>query len=251
MSTISIGLIVFACVFGGAVLGILLQARLPQHHLSTETKDVVKLAMGLVATMAALVLGLLVASAKGAYDTQKNEVIEMAAKITFLDRVLANYGPGSAEIRALLRQNVERMVQRLWPDDKPRNIQREPLASGGELLYDSIQKLSPETEKQQAVKTQALHSTIEIGQLHSLLFHQAGSSISTPLLAIVVSWLAIIFLSFGLFAPRHGTAITALMVAALSVSAAIFLTLELDRPFGGLIEISRKPMESALEHIGR
>ena len=92
MSSIAIGLLVFACIFGAALLGMLLRAALPKHHLSADTKDAVQLAMGLVATMTALVLGLLVASAKGAYDVQKTGVSQMAAKVAFLDRVLANYG---------------------------------------------------------------------------------------------------------------------------------------------------------------
>lgn len=93
--------------------------------------------------------------------------------------------------------------------------------------------------------------TSEIGQMYWLLFQQAGTAISIPLLAVVVFWLAIIFLSFGLFAPRNGTAITALMMAAVSVCAAIFLILELDRPFGGLVAISSEPMRNALNHLGR
>ena len=104
MDSTVVGALVFAVLFGAGLLGVRVRAALPEDHLSTETKDAVKVGMGLVATMAALVLGLLVASTKGAYDTQKGEVTQMAAKIVFLDRVLANYGSESAESRELLRR---------------------------------------------------------------------------------------------------------------------------------------------------
>ena len=207
--------------------------------------------MGLVATMTALVLGLLVASAKGSYDAQRSQVIQMAAKFAFLDRVLSNCGPDAPEARAQLRLSVEQVIARIWPDDKSRQAELAPSASAGQAMYESIQKISPQTESQSAAKTQALQSTVELGQMYWLLFQQAGSSISTPLLIVVMFWLAMIFLSFGLFTPRNGTAITALMASALSVCVAIFLLLELDHPFGGLIGISSDPMRNALEHLGR
>ena len=113
MSPIHIALLSLVSVLGGAALGIFVRALLPQDHLSADTKDTVKLAMGLVATMTALVLGLLVASAKGSYDAQRNQLIQMAAKFAFLDRVLANCGPDAPEARAQLRMSVEQMIARI------------------------------------------------------------------------------------------------------------------------------------------
>lgn len=251
MSPIQLALFSLVSVFGGAALGVFLRAVLPQNHLSAETKDTVKVAMGLVVTMTALLLGLLVASAKGSYDAQRTQVIQMSAKLAFLDRVLSNCGPDASEARGVLRMSAERIIARIWPDDKSRQAELAPSASAGQALYESIQKISPQTDSQRAAKTQALETTVEIGQMYWLLFQQAGSSISTPLLIVVVFWLAIIFLSFGLFTPRNATAITALMASALSVCAAIFLLLELDHPFDGLIGISSEPMRNALEHLGR
>jgi flagellar biosynthesis component FlhA len=251
MSPIHLALLSVISVFGGAVLGIFLRAMLPPHHLSAATKDTVKLSMGLVATMTALLLGLLVASAKGSYDAQKSQLIQMSAKLAFLDRVLSNCGPDAPEARAVLRMSAERMIARIWPDDNSRQAELAPSASAGQALYESIQKISPQTDAQRSVKTQALQTTVEIGQMYWLLFQQAGTSISTPLLIVVVFWLAMIFLSFGLFTPRNGTAITALMASALSVCVAIFLLLELDHPFSGWIGISSEPMRNALEHLGR
>ena len=110
MSDIAISMILFACVFAGALLGIYLRTALPEHHLSTESKDVVKLGMGLIATMAALVLSLLIASTKGSYDTQRSELRQLSANIMLLDRVLAHYGPETKDSRDLLRHAVVRVL---------------------------------------------------------------------------------------------------------------------------------------------
>ena len=250
MNPIVIGLLVFVCVFGAGLLGMLLRAVLPRHHLSPDTKEAVHLAMGLVATMTALVLGLLVASAKGAWDAQKTGVAEMAAKVAFLDGVLATYGTETTEARAVLRDAVRAALARVWPEKKSAAPQLGPDTSRGPALYEAIQKLSPQSDAQRSLKSQAAGTAMELAQMRWLLFEQAGTSISTVLLAIVILWLALLFLSFGLFAPANTTAIAALMVAALSVSAALLLILELDRPFVGLIEISNEPILKALNYLG-
>jgi hypothetical protein len=249
-STIT-GALVFACLFGAGLLGVRVRAALPEDHLSSETKDAVKVGMGLVATMAALVLGLLVASTKGAYDTQKNEVAQMAAKMVFLDRVLANYGSESAESRDLLRRSVGSAISHMWPDKKSSQAaQLDPSVSPGEGFFNSIQKLSPQNDVQRSLKSQAAQIATDLGQMRWLLFEQTETSISIAMLIVLISWLAIIFMSAGLFAPANATVIIALMLAALSVSGAIFLILELDMPFDGVIQISQKPMYNALAHLG-
>ena len=251
MSDNAIGLLVLVCIFGASLLGMLLRPSLAQHHLTADTKDSVKLGMGLVGTMAALILGLLVAAAKSAYDTEKNEVIQLAAKMVFLDRVLANYGPESADTRVLLRRVVEGALSRMWPEERSQNAQLDPIGSGAEELHKAIQKLSPQNDVQLSLKSQAVGVASDLGQLRWLLFEQSGSSLSMPLLIVVISWLAIIFASWGLFAPSNSIAIASLLLAALSVSGAIFLILELDQPFDGLIQISSGPMRNALSHLGK
>ena len=243
--------IVFACLFGAGLLGVRVRAILPENHLNQDTKDAVKVGMGLVATMAALVLGLLVASTKGAYDSQKNEVTQMAAKIVFLDRVLANYGSETAETRALLRRSVGSAISRMWPDRKiSQPAQLDPSATSGEAFFNSIQQLSPQNEAQRSLKSQAVQVTTDVGQMRWLLFEQTESSISLAMLIVLIAWLAIIFTSVGLFAPPNATVIVALMLSALSVAGAIFLILELDMPFDGVIQISPTPMRNALNHLG-
>lgn len=251
MSSIATAISVFACVFGSALLGMFIRAALPEHHLNSETKDSVKLAMGLVATMVALILGLLIASAKSSYDAERNGVAQMAGKIVILDRMLANYGPEAKETRELLRRSVERAVARMWPDRKSEQAQLDPSASRAEGLYVAIQQLSPKTELQTALKSQAMGAAIELGQMRWLEFEQAGGSVSMPILVIMTCWLAILFVSFGLFSPPNSTVVAALLLVALSVSAAIFLIMELDRPFDGMIQISSEPFDNALAHLGQ
>jgi Protein of unknown function (DUF4239) len=251
MNFIAIRLIVLACVFGGALFGMFLRGVLPEQHLSADSKDTVRLGTGLIGTMTALLLGLLVASAKSFYDTQSSELTEMSAKIVLLDRVLAHYGPETKEVRDLLHGAVARTLDGLWPKDGRQHPQMEPTAAGGEILYDKIQELSPKNDAQRSLQAQALNMAIDLGKMRWLMFEQGGSFVSMPLLAMLVLWLAIIFASFGLFAPRNATTIATLFFCALSVSGAIFLIMEMYTPFQGLMQISSAPLRNALAHLGQ
>jgi len=156
MNSLVVSLIVFACVFGGALCGMLLRVALPQHHLSDDSKDVVKLGMGLVATMSALVLGLLVASAKSSYDAQSSALTEMSSKVVLLDRVLAHYGPETKEARNLLRGTIADSLDRRWPKDRAGSSQVEAPSGSGEILIDKVQDLSPQDDRQRALQAQAV-----------------------------------------------------------------------------------------------
>lgn len=222
---------------------------LPEHHLSSDTRDTVKLAMGLVATMSALILGLLVSSAKTSYDTVRNDVIQMAAKIAFLDRVLAAYGPEAADARTKFRATADDSIARMWPKEEKTPVQLAPNAEAGRQAFAAIQALSPQTDPQRVLKAQAHTLAIELGELQFLLLAQSVASISKPLLIVVVCWLVMIFLSFSLLAPPNLTAAMALVVSALSVSAALLLILELDRPFGGLIRIPNESLMNTMRQL--
>jgi len=244
-------LIVFACVFGGALLGILLHAVLPEQHLSAESKDIVKLGMGLVGTMAALVLGLLVASAKGYYDAQSAELTQMSTNVVLLDRLLAQYGPETKEARTLLRGAVDRMLDQIWSKGGARASGLQPPFAAAEPVYAKIQGLSPKDDAQRSLQSQALSIAMDLRKTRWLMYEQETRSVSLPLLVILVLWLTIIFISFGLFAPFNATVVSSLFASALSVSGAIFLILEMYRPYSGLIQISGAPLHAALAHLGQ
>jgi hypothetical protein len=251
MTPAIVGLVVFCIVFGAAYLATRLRGIMPEHHLSADTKDTVKLAMGLVATMTALVLGLLVASAKGSYDAQKTSVITAAAKLMVLDQGMRHYGPEAEPAREALRQAVEDMMARLWPNHASKAVVLDPNTIAGTKVYDAIEALVPQNDQQRNLKSEIRSDTLQIGQMRWLLFAESGSAISFPLLIVVVCWLAILFFSFGLFAPPNHTALVALVVSTLSVSGAIFLILELDEPFSGLIHIPSRAMDMVVLHMGK
>ena len=105
-------------------------------------------------------------------------------------------------------------------------------------------KLSPKNETQSILKSQALSFAIGLGGTRWLMFTQRDTTVSRPILTIVIFWLTAIFLSFSLFAPRNALVTVSLFVAAMSVSGAVFLILEMYQPFGGLIQVSSGPLRS-------
>jgi hypothetical protein len=234
-------LVVFACVFIGAMLGMLLGPRLPPQHANSDSKDVVRLAMALVAMMVALVLGLLVASAKSFYDTQNNEVTQLAANVVLLDGVLAHYGPEAADTRAFLRDDAARWLQLMHPGGGLRQK---------ELLLDKIQALSPKDDNQRAMKRQACNLAIQMGQVRWLMFAQNSVPVPKLLLLMLIFWLTLLFFSFGLFAPHNFTVRTGLFVSALAVAGAVFLILEMYQPHGVFIQVSDAPLRAALAQLG-
>ena len=246
--------IVFACVSCGALFGMLLRRVLPEDHLNNESKDVVKLGMGLVATMAALVLGLLVASAKSQYDAQRDGLDQVSAKFILVDAALAQYGPEAAGARDLLRHTVASALDRIWPQDSSQtsSLTAPDTTAGGRAIYDLVQKLSPQNDMQRRLQSEALQLLQELAQTRWLLAAQLESRVvPLPFLIILVFWLTVLFASFGLSSPPNATVVGVLFVCALSVSGAIFLILELGRPFEGTLQLSSAPMRHAFALIGQ
>jgi hypothetical protein len=251
MNSIAVSAIVFACVFGGAMFGMLLRALLPQEHLSGDSKDVVKLGMGLVATMSALLLGMMISASLAAYEAQRKELTETSAQIVLLDRVLAHYGPDTKEARDVLRGAVIIMLDRMWPKNRADSPPPGTSVAGAESLFEKIAALTPKDDAQHMLKAQALTMIINLGQTRWLHYENTATTVSTPLLVVLVFWLSTIFVSFGLFAPRNPTVVVGLLVAAFSVSCAILMILELYSPYRGLIEISSAPLRAALAQLGK
>lgn len=253
MNHLVAALIVFACVFGSALLGLYLRTVLPEHHLGDDSIGVVKLTIGLIATMAALVLGLLISSAKGSYDTVNGELVRNAASIIRIDRVLARYGPETQEVRGLIKQSYGTSIQILASRD-PAQVARlgSPEASTQvEGLQRKLEELSPHSEEQGHLKASAIQIADDVLAVRWLALLQAQGSVPLPLLVALVLWLSIIFGAFGLFTPSNGTVIGALLLGALSTSGAIFLILELNTPLDGLIGLSLAPMRDAFTILGR
>jgi hypothetical protein len=250
MSPIATTSIVFACVLAGALLGMFLRKLLPKHHLSDDSKSIVMLAMGLVATMTALVLGLLISSAKSAFDALSSEITGMSSKIILLDHTLALYGPETKEARHLLRSAVAGVLDRMELKESANLRQWQASTREGDALYERVQGLLPKDDRQRSLKAEAFSILLEIRQTRWLMYEQQSTSMSVPMLIILVSWLTALFMSFGLFAPINGTVATSLLVSALSVSCAILLILEMYTPYHGLIRLSGEPLRAALTQMG-
>jgi len=253
VSPIAIGLIVLVCVFGGALLGMFLRTVLPEHHLNEASKDVVKLVTGLIATLAALVLGLLIASAKNSFDTVNEGFRQSAAKVILLDRALAQYGPETKDVRELLRRSFTTRVEQLFPKERPRSATlNSPQATAAmEGFQQKLRALAPQNDAQRSLQSRALDLSDAVAQARWIGIEHADSTIPAAFLVVLVFWLAAMFAGFGLFAPRNAIAIVVLFLGAVSLSAAIFLVEELNNPLEGFITISKVPLETALGYLGK
>ena len=248
MNSFGTATIIFACALGAGLVGMWLHGRLPEHHRDAGSKDVVKLIMSLIATMAALVLSLLIASGSSSYQAQENEVQSLSANVMLLDRLLSFYGPDAQESRDMLRHGVGVVHDQIWSPDGERAADLDPRATQGmaDTFMDNLESLSPKTDPQKLLKTQAMQVAQNLGQTRMLMFEQSGSSISWPFLTVLVFWICMLFLGFGLFARFNATVTVALFIGAISVAGAIFLILELNEPYGGFMRVSDAPLRAAL-----
>jgi hypothetical protein len=248
MQYLLISLLAFAFVFGGALLGAVIRPLLSEQHLHPDSRDVVKMATGLIGTLAALVLGLLIASAKSSFDQKTSQVRQMTASIIVLDNLLAQYGADAAPVRNLLRQSIPPLANRIWHEEEipvGKSVRFEPTGQAS-AFENELERLSPSNDAQRSLQSRAIAAFTDGAQTRLQLFTQTGGSIPVPFLIILVFWLSAIFMSFTLFARANLVVMISLFICALSFAGAIFLVLELDNPFTGLMGISSATLRSAL-----
>jgi len=245
VSSLSIALIVFVCAFGCALIG--MAVRLPEHHRDQDSRDVVKLVMGLVATIAALVLSLLVASASNSYNVQRSELQSLSANVILLDRLLVAYGPEAKDVRDRLRESVRLSHDQIWSPSgaQPMALDRVP------AFIIELEGLSPKTDAQRSMQNKIVELGATLVQTRLLMFEQLGGTILWPVLTVLVFWICVLFLGFGIFTRHNVTIVAALLLGALSVSGALFLILELSNPYSGLLQLSDAPLRNALVQLGR
>ena len=246
MSALLISIITFALVFGGALFGMYARNAVPEGHLREDVKDVVRLSTGLIGTIAALVLGLLIASAKSSYDARNTQIKQITSNIILLDALLEQYGTDARNLRVILRGGVGQMADRIW--NEADNGKSAPFVATAEALafVKKVQELKPDNEAKRTLQARVLSAIADLSQSRLALFAQAHDSIPMPFLATLIFWLTMIFASFGLFVRPNPIVIATFFVGALSVSAAIFLILEMDQPLAGLLQISSEPLRQAL-----
>ena len=246
MNAFALSCSIFVLTLGGICLGTLMRRALPEHHLSKESQDVVRLGVGLIATIAALVLGLLIAAAKSSFDTKNTQVKQITADIILLDNLLAQYGPEARLIREEMRSIIGPFADRLWREGKATAAAPFEFSAAGERAYLEIQALAPQNNLQRSLQARAAQLSTDLTQTRLLLFEELDNLIPAPFIAILAFWLVIIFASFSLFSPLNATVFTCLSLFALSASCAIYLILELSEPFSGLMMISSAPLRNAL-----
>jgi len=252
MNSLTIGFISAGCIFGGVLLGMFLQKVLPEHHLDTPSKDTVKVGAGMLATLTALVLGLLVSSAKSSFDAMNTGIAQAGAKVMLLDHILADYGPETKDAREQLRQTVASVIERIWPEKKGGvgGLRALESVDAAKTIQAKLRELTPKNDLQKSILAQASQISNDVLQTRLLLMAGQQNTLPTSFLALLIFWLTGLFISFGLFAPRNGTVLAVLLICALSVSSAIFLVLEMDRPLDGFIKASNAPLRKAVELIG-
>jgi hypothetical protein len=246
MNSLTISGAIFALIVLGTLAGAFLRRTLPRQHLSNDARDVVRLGAGLIATMGAVVLGLMIASSKTSFDTQNGQVKQITADVILLDNLLAAYGPDAQFIRVELRETIGPWIQRIWQEKRETSRGPYAIEASAEKVYLEVQALAPKTESQKLLQERAVSVDNDIGQMRLLLFAEKDSAIPPPFLIVITFWLIIIFMSFSLFAELNPTVFGFLTLFALSSAAAIYLILELGTPFAGIMMISSEPLMHAL-----
>jgi hypothetical protein len=250
MSALLVGPIVFACLFGATLVGMALSRRLPAHHLDSDSKDVIKLATAVVGTLAALALALLIASAKTTYENASAELRTSMARLVLLDRVMARYGSDTNAARARLRTLVEARLSQAWGGEASATN-----AGGEKATIEPVQAelraISPDTNAQRLLQSRALQVSGDIAEAHWLVTETVGDGLPWAFLAVLVFWLGLLFVTFGLLAPTNATVIGMLFACALSVAAAVFLIVDMAHPYIGIIHVSDAPLRTALEQLGQ
>ena len=253
MSAPLIAFIILACMLSGMALGSYLRLVLPDDHTQADSKDILMTSAGMMATLIALIIGLLVTSAKGTYDDTTSSITQGGAKIITLDYYLSHYGPEAKEVRELLRQAIASGIERIWPDESTHGADLAKMETATEMadVYNRIRELSPKNESQKYLQTQALQIGADMMQSRWMLIEQSQTNLPRIFLVVLTFWLTVLFAQFGLLAPRNRTAKSALFICALSMSGAIYLILELNNPLEGTIKVSSAPLHKALSIIGK
>jgi Protein of unknown function (DUF4239) len=253
MQPTAISLIAFALIIAGALSGFYLATVLPEQHLNHDSREAVKMGWGILATMSALVLSLLVSSAKNTFDVVNSESIENAAQIIILNHALMQYGPDANTVRNDLKTSVAAYIKRDWPavaiaSSVPAAPRNSNLMEG---MHDEITKLKPASDVQRAMQAQAESASNTLSKGRWLIVEQNKISLPPALLIVLVFWLALLFFGLGLLSPHNHTVLAMLILCSLSVSIAIFLITDLSHPLRGVVQISSGPMLDAFERINR
>jgi hypothetical protein len=258
--------VVLLLLIASAGGGMFIKSRLAERHQSRETVELVGLVITMLVTFAALVMSLLTYSVKGALDQGNTDMAAIAARIVQLDQCLRNYGPETGDIQVSLRYYTAGVIASTWPGETkppganyPANVR--PVSSGGmesrnlgaivNRIDLAIRRLEPANPFQHGLAASCLADFQGLEQARWTVIEEARSTISMPFFLVLVFWLMVIFVCFGLNAPRNWFVFVTITLCAISIASAVFVILDMDTPFTGSLTISSQPMRNAYADITR
>ena len=250
MSSTAAFLASFASILIGAAVGMVLRRALPADLLEGGSKEAIRLGAGFLSTLAALVIGLMIASAKNTYDTQNTNIRQLGTNAVLVDQMLIKYGAEAKAARTLLRETIPSATARIWRESIAGNGGGSfVVSSTGERFYNAIENLKPANAEQTSLKARIIQLTTEMGRTRLLVFTQGEDAIPIPFFIVLVFWLVVIFASFSLFAEPGPIVVASTLLFAISVSSALFLIVDLSHPFDGLMQISNHHLQMVLPKI--
>ena len=249
MSSTAAFLASFASILIGAAVGMVLRRTLPADRLEGGSKEAIRLGAGFLSTLAALVIGLMIASAKNTYDNQNTNIRQLGTNAVLVDQMLTKYGPEAKAARTLLREIIPSATARIWRENVSGNGSTFVISETAERFYNAVEGLKPANAEQTSLKSRIIQLTTDMGRTRLLVFTQGEDAIPLPFFIVLVLWLVAIFASFSLFAEPRPIVIASTLVFALSVSSALFLIVDLSHPFQGLMQISNYHLHMVLPTI--
>jgi hypothetical protein len=245
VSPIATAAAAFAVILASALAGMLLRSKLPEHHLTGDSKDVIKLATALIATMSALVLALLFSSTRTSFEHNSAAVSRLTADLAELDDLMREYGPDARSIRKALREEIQPLVDSIWQENAHARGVQAPVGFN-EPVHIMIRQLQPENPVQTSTQARAVQVIADFSQVRLSLVAQPADSISQTFVFVLIIWLMFIFAVFSMSSPPNATLGIVLGLCILSASTAIYLILELAQPFDGLMQLSSTGLQHAL-----
>lgn len=249
MSSTTAFLASFVSILIGAVVGMILKRSLLADRLDVGSKEAIRLGASFLATLAALVIGLMIASAKNTYDAQNTNIRQLGTNAVLVDQMLAKYGPEAKAARTLLREIIPSATLRIWRESIGGDGGSFVISGTAERFYNAVEGLKPANAEQISLKSRLIEITTEMGRTRLLVFTQSDNPIPVPFFIVLTFWLVVIFASFSLFAEPNRLVIASILVFAISVSSALFLIVDLSHPFSGLMQISNHHLHAVLPKV--
>jgi hypothetical protein len=249
MESLTLVFLTALSMWAGIGLGQLLQSRLPEDHLQGESRDMIRTASGLLGTVVALTIGLLVGSAKSTFDQANEGVIAFSTRVIQLDQALRRFGPVAEPLRGELRESMQLGRELLWYSQEPvdRRLKEAQRMRRFNDVLKQIEALPVESPGQELTRKEAAVLGGEVGRSVWQVLEKSEQQLPPPLIAMLIVWLGLLFFSFGLLAPANRTALGALVLSSLAMAGALFMLLEMNQPFDGFIEVSPGPLETMLD----